>query len=231
VYPHGYAMLASNSLATPTVGLIGFADDRRFDRSRVAARLDAYGTPQRRMEFGVEDDFALLGAFIAGPVALAHFAANAPANTDDHPVVAYGAPRLTYAPDSTPVERLIELLGEVSLTPGELVKADGDDAWSNRLAAYWAARNQFINSGRAVRPSPDPSAMLDQVQRPLLAVLKISPDFRPAYDPLLRLAEAVAADDPDRGRTLLGELTLLQPARPEAAHALADVGSRTVTDD
>jgi len=223
VYPHGYAMLASNSLATPTVGLVGFADDRRFDRARVAARLGAYGTPQRRMEFGVEDDFALLGAFIAGPVALAHFAANAPANTDDHPVVAYGAPRLTYAPDSTPVERLIELLGEVSLTPGELVNADGDDAWSNRLAAYWAARNQFINSGRAVRPSADPTAMLDQVQRPLLAVLKISPDFRPAYDPLLRLAEAVAADDPDRGRTLLGELTFLQPARTEAADALADV--------
>ena len=231
VYPHGYAMLASNSLATPTVGLIGFADDRRFDRARVAARLGAYGTPQRRIEFGVEDDFALLGAFIAGPVALTHFAANAPANTDDHPVVAYGAPRLTYAPDSTPVERLIELLGEVSLTPGELVNADGDDAWSNRLAAYWAARNLFINSGRAVRPSADPSAMLDQVQRPLLAVLKISPDFRPAYDPLLRLAEAVAADDPDRGRALLGELTFLQPTRTEAANALAAVGSRAGTDD
>jgi len=123
------------------------------------------------------------------------------------------------------------LLGKVSLTPGELVNADGDDAWSNRLAAYWAARNQFINSGRAVRPSADPSAMLDQVQGPLLAVLKISPDFRPAYDPLLRLAEAVAADDPDRGRTLLAELTFIQPARMEAANALAAVGSPAGTDN
>jgi len=224
VYPHGYAILASNSLSTPTVGLIGFADDRRFDRAQVTARLAAYGTPQRRAEFGVEDDLALLGVFISGPAALTRFAADAPANTDDHPVVAYGAPHLTYAPDSTPVERLMALLSAVSLTPGELVNADGDDAWANRLGAYWAARNQFIDSGRAVRLSADPSAMLDQVQEPLLAVLKISPDFRPAYDPLLRLAEAVATSDADRGRLLLGELAGLQPARADAARALANVG-------
>jgi spermidine synthase len=55
--------------------------------------------------------------------------------------------------------------------------------------------------------------MLDQVQQPLLAVLKISPDFRPAYDPLLRLAEAVATRDPDRGRLLLGELASLRAPR------------------
>jgi spermidine synthase len=116
------------------------------------------------------------------------------------------------------------LLSEVSLTPGELVNADGDDAWANRLGAYWAARNQFIDRGRAVRLSADPEAMLDQVQEPLLAVLKISPDFRPAYDPLLRLAEAVATSDADRGRLLLGELASLQPARADAVRALANVG-------
>jgi spermidine synthase len=223
-YPQGYAILASNSLSTPTIGLIGFADDRRFDRAQVEARLVAYGTPQRRTEFGVEDDLALLGEFIAGPAALTRFAADAPTNTDDHPVVAYGAPRLTYNPDSTPVERLMALLSKVSLTPGELVSGDGDDVWSNRLAAYWAARNQFISIGRAVRPSEDPSAMLDQVQEPLLALLQISPDFRPAYDPLVRLAEAVTSSDADRGRLLLGKLASLQPARTEAGRALADVG-------
>jgi spermidine synthase len=223
-YPHGYAILASNSLVTPTVGLIGFPDDRRFDRAQVAARLGAYGTPERRSEFGVEDELALLGAFIAGPTALTRFAGSAPANTDDYPIVAYGAPRLTYAPDSSPVERLMALLSQVSLTPGELVNADGNDVWANRLGAYWAARNKFIDSGRAVNLSADPSAMLDQVQDPLLAVLKISPDFRPAYDPLLRLAEAVATSDADRGHRLLGELTSLQPARTEAARALADLG-------
>jgi spermidine synthase len=223
-YPHGFALLASNSLGTPTVGLVGRADDRGFDLAQVAARVAAYGDPQRRAEFGIEDEFAVLGGFIAGPAALARFAADTPANTDDHPVVAYGAPRLTYAPDSTPAERLTALLQDVSLSPAELVGADGDPGSTRRLGAYWAARDRFIGVGRAVRPSADPAAMLDQIEAPLLGVLRISPDFRPAYDPLLRLAQAVSTEDPQRGRTVLRELAALQPARTEAANALADLG-------
>jgi spermidine synthase len=78
--------------------------------------LSAYGTPSRRAEFGLEDDFALLGGFIAGPATLAEFAKNAPVNTDE-------------------------------------------------------------------------------VEEPLLKVLRISPDFRPAYDPLLRRALAALANE------------------------------------
>jgi spermidine synthase len=44
-------------------------------------------------------------------------AGDAPANTDDLPVVAYRAPRITYAPDSTPAERFIALLHELRLDP------------------------------------------------------------------------------------------------------------------
>ena len=219
-YPSGYAILASNSLSTPTVGLIGFVDERHLHRDRVAARVLAYGDQERRSEFGLEDEFALLGGFIAGPTALARFAAGAPANSDDVPVVAYGAPRLTYAPDSTPAERLETLLHAVSLSPGELVELKGTDPWAMRLSAYWAARDRFIDTGRSVHPTADPDAMLDQVQLPLLNVLRISPDFRPAYDPLLRLAIAVSASDPERGHHVLLELAALQPARGEAAAAL-----------
>jgi spermidine synthase len=58
VFPQSYALLASNSLATPTFGLVGRGDDRQFDRRNVVARLGGYGTPQRLTEFGVEDEFA-----------------------------------------------------------------------------------------------------------------------------------------------------------------------------
>jgi spermidine synthase len=225
-FPRGHALLASNSLATPTIGLLGLADDGRLDRARLVARLGAYGTPERRSAFGVEDEFALLGGFIAGPESLARFAGNAPVNTDDRPVIAYGAPRITYAPDSTPDQRLVELLKSVSVAPADLVDADGDEAWTMRLAAYWQARNQFIDSGRLVRPTADPTAMLDQVEQPLLDALRTSPDFRPAYDPLLRLAEAVAARDAGRARRLLEGLATLQPQRIEAAQALAGLATR-----
>jgi spermidine synthase len=68
--------------------------------------------------------------------------------------------------------------------------------------------------------------MLDQVEGPLLRALRTSPDFRPAYEPLLRLAMAVAGSDPARAARLLGELASLQPARHEAADALAAIHGR-----
>ena len=103
-----------------------------------------------------------------------------------------------------------------------------DPAWPRRLAAYWAARDRFIESGRDVRPSPRVEDMLAQVREPLLSVLRISPDFRPAYDPLLSMATALARSDVSGARTLLTELTRIQPARTEASRAAGADGRRSV---
>jgi len=58
------------------------------------------------------------------------------------------------------------------------------------------------------------------VRAPLLSVLRISPDFRPAYDPLLRMAYGLAPSDSGAARELLAQLVREQPARPEASEAL-----------
>lgn len=223
VYPHGWAMLATNSLETPVLGLVARSDGNRFDVGQVRARLASVAMPQNPAEFGIADDLALLGSFIAGPRALARFAGDAPLNTDDHPVVAYRAPRITYAPDSLPRDRLIALLREVEIDPDELVAAPHDDAWVSRLAAYGVARNRFIETGRNVKPTSDVRLMLAQVREPLLAALRISPDFRPAYDPLLQMAIALGRVDAGAARVLLDELRHVQPARPEAAQALREL--------
>jgi len=214
VYPGGWAMLATNSLETPVVGLVARTDGGRFDAGRARVRA----------EFGVDDNLALFGSFIAGPRSLARFAGDAPLNTDDRPVVAYSAPRITYAPDSLPRDRLIDLLHQMEISPEELV--DADTAWRSRLASYWTARTRFIEAGRDVRPTPDVQQMLAQVREPLLAVLRISPDFRPAYDPLLRMGAALARVDALAARTLLIELQRTQPSRPEAAQALRELALR-----
>ncbi len=219
-YPDGRAVLASNSLETPVLGLIGQRDPGRFDAAKVRARLAGAAFPTSPAAFGIDSDLALLGSYVAGPAALARFAGIAPANTDDLPVVAYRAPRITYAPDSRPSDRLVALLHELSLDPGELVEATTDATWTSRLVAYWAARNRFIEVGRDVRPSSNVQAMLAQVQEPLLAVLRISPDFRPAYDPLLRMADALGRSEPSAARALLAELTQVQAARPESGTAI-----------
>lgn len=221
-YPSGWAMLASNSLETPVIGLVGRADGQRFDADALRDHLNSAPLTEMRSKFGIEDEFALLGSFIAGPEALRRFAGAAAANTDDFPIVAYQAPRITYMPDSLPRDRLIALLRELSIKPADLIASSSSGA-AARLAAYWVARDRFIEAGRDVMPSRDARAMLAQVHEPLLAVLRISPDFRPAYDPLLRMAVAIARTDVSAARALLTELVTIQPGREEAALAIREI--------
>jgi len=223
VYPHGWAMIASNSLETPVLGLVGRRDNNRFDMDMLKQRLADNVLHTQLNAVGIEDEFALLGSFIAGPAALKHFAGDAAANTDDFPIVAYRAPRITYMPDSLPRERLFDLLRQVDVKADELVESTTSAENLQRLAAYWQARNRFIESGRGVQPSQDVHNILAQVHEPLLAVLHTSPDFRPAYDPLLMMAQSLAQIDVDSARTLLIELAQAQPARPEAEQLLRTI--------
>jgi spermidine synthase len=225
VFPHGWAMLASNSLETPSIGLVARSDDGFVDIAALRRHMSDTAMTPLLGNLGIEDDFALLGNFIAGPQALRRFAGDAIANTDDRPVVAYRAPRITYTPDSLPRDRLFALLQQLSIEPNELIANAPDDSWPHRLAAYWSARDRFIESGRAVRPSPHVQEMLAQVREPLLAVLHISPDFRPAYDPLVLMATSLAQTNVADARALLLELAQTQPSRPEAKLALNELSA------
>ena len=227
VYPRAWLILASNSLETPVLGLVARSDGNRLDVAALRGRLAEATRPTLLAELGFDDEFSVLGGVIAGPAALARFAANAPKNTDDRPVVMYAAPRITYAPDSLPRDRLSALLHELSIDPTELLVHSPESAFFARLAAYWAARDHFIESGRNVHASPHVEEMLAQVREPLLSVLRISPDFRPAYDPLLAMSQALARTDTAAAKSLLGELSRLQPARGEASRMLSGLGTST----
>ncbi|HEY6126179.1 MAG TPA: fused MFS/spermidine synthase [Steroidobacteraceae bacterium] len=224
VYPRGTAILATNSLETPVLGLVARRNGERLDLDAVRARLAGAKFSRPLADFGLADDFALLGSFVASAGSLARFAAGAPLNTDDHPVVTYLAPRITYAPDSAPRDRLLEFLGQVESDSTELFETR-DANHEARLAAYWQARDRFLEVGRNVQPTQDVQQMLAQVRDPLLSVLHISPDFRPAYDPLLRMAYGMATRDSGAARELLALLVREQPARPEAAEALRALGA------
>ena len=141
-------------------------------------------------------------------------------------MVAYRAPRVTYAPDSPPRDRLFALLQQLSSErsePSELIAAaPGTDLGAPAGRLLEGARSLHrVGPGRP--PSPRVQDMLAQVREPLLSVLRISPDFRPAYDPLLAMATALARSDVAGARTLLTELTQIQPARAEAPRVLASI--------
>jgi spermidine synthase len=224
-FPRGGALLASNSLETPVIGLVGRADDAGFDADAVDARVRDVALPTPVRGMGLLDSFDVLGSFVAGPSALRHFAGGSARNTDDRPVVAYRAPRVTYAPDSLPRDRLVALLRDVSPAYDELLAPGDARGFRPRLSAYWRARDAFILAGLRVRPASDVATMLAQVRDPLLGVLAMSADFRPAYEPLLQMALAEAGTDPHAARELLGALARLQPARPEAPRALHELAA------
>lgn len=226
-HPQAQALLATHSLDTPVLGLVARADGQAVDAVALRRRLAEAAIHPPPADFGLADELAVLGSLVAGPQPLAAFAGDAVTNTDDRPVVAYLAPRITYAPDSTPRQRLAALLDEFRrqpLQPADVISRAPEPGWHQRLAAYWQARDAFLAAGMAVRPAADVRQMLAQVQQPLLAVLRTSADFRPAYDPLLQMAGALAASDAQAARALLAELQRLQPARPEAARTLRQLG-------
>jgi spermidine synthase len=219
VHPQSWAVLATNSLETPVLGLVARRGNGRFEAAAVSHRVRTASMRHSPAQVGLHDEMAVLGSFVAGPRALARLAGDAPLNTDDHPVVTYRAPRITYAPDSQPAERLVALLRRLEPATDEVLAAGAAPQDHARLAAYWRARDRFIEVGQGVRPTSDPEQMLSQVREPLLDVLRLSPEFRPAYDPLLRLAAALGRSDPAAAKRLLADLIKAQPARPEAAEA------------
>jgi spermidine synthase len=212
-FPQAHAVIATNSLQTPVVGLVA-RPQGGFDAAALRARLASLRATADPA--GLQDEWALLGSIVAGPAALARFAGDATPNRDDRPVVAYTAPRTTYAPQSRPRDRLLDWLAELGVD--EVEAATGLDPV--RLSAYRRARNAFLLAGREVPPIADPVAMLARIGGPMLAVVAASPDFRPAYDPLVALATAASERAPEEARRVLGELARLQPARPEASLAL-----------
>lgn len=224
VHPAAWAVLATNSLETPVLGLVAREDGKRFDVDQARARLAAADlSPRSPADFGIVDEYALFGSFVAGPRSLRAFAGDAPTNTDDHPVVSHRAPLFVYSVASPPRDRLLEFVHAAELLPEELFSSAEDADTATRMAAYWAARNRYLEAGRSVKPTADARRMLADVQDALLSVLRISADFRPAYDPLLAMAMALARSDPHSARRLLEELDRLQPARREAAAAIRDL--------
>ena len=184
-FPDGWAMLASNSLQTPVLGLVGRVDGQRFDVDAVRDRLARAERDDvaRPASFGLEDELALLGSFVAGPRALARFAGDARANTDDDPVVAY--PRRASRTRRRRRRRTAWSRCSMRCRSRRASWSRASRAaWSSRLDDYWAARRRFIEIGRGVRPSADVREMLARVREPLLSVLRLSPDFRPASEPL-----------------------------------------------
>jgi len=214
VYPQGVAVLASNSLDTPVLGLLARPDAPRFDAEAPLLPLTADGGAawqQARLRARLDDDFSLLGSLLAGPAALRQFAQGAVINTDDRPQVVHSAPWDTYAPQTTPRQRLLELIHALQPQAADLL-TDPASPTAQRLQAYWSARQRYLELGMQVQADSDLALTLTRLQTPLLALLDQSADFSPARDALNALASGLASRDPE----LVQQLRAALQARPSA---------------
>jgi spermidine synthase len=150
---------------------------------------------------------------------LAEFAGPGAINTDDRPVVLFQAPAFAYSSRGSATDLLLEVVQGLAAEPDDILflQTENDPANAvDRLDAYWVARNQFITVGAEARRTQNAQMLLAQVQGPLLSIIEKSPDFSPAYRPLLALAKNLRPREPAVAWELLKRLEQVAPRRHEA---------------
>ena len=226
VFPDASAYLAHFSLTNPMIGLVGggplwSAKPNKFDR-----RIGEGALKERLSALQLRNVFEFLGCYLAGAEQLGQLAGSGPLNTDDRPVVMFEAPRFVYAPQEPASKRLIALIDSLAPVAADVLPAaeDREDREArDRLAAYWAARNRFLHAGVGVPRTGDLRELLTYVREPLLEVVRMSPDFDPAYRPLLAMAQSLVRIDPSAGRNLVVQLIDANPGRTEARRILGSL--------
>jgi spermidine synthase len=223
VFPDASAFLAHYSLTNPILGLVGGERvkpaeagwfDQRIGKGILRGRLD---------DLQLKNLYELLGCYLGDARDLEQFAGNGPLNTDDRPVVLFGAPRFVYSEQEPAHRRLIEIIDQFKPESSDVMQAaESDEARDThvRLAKYWTARNRFIHAGVNVPQTRDVRRLLAHVREPLLEVIRMSADFDSAYRPLLAMARSMVQLDPAAGSELLVRLAEANPTRPEASELL-----------
>ncbi len=220
VFPDARLAMGNTNLGTPLLVLFGTrsgaipslaALSRRQMDDRLLGEINA---------IGLDTPFALFGGFLAGPEELARFAGEGPLNTDDHPHVVFTAPRTVYRPLPPAQERLVALTKAFSPKAGDAVDLAGlpnAPEFAARLERYWQARNAFIRLGTEHTLSGNVSHDIRMIGPALLDIVHMSPDFSPAYQPLLRMARALSETEKELSLRFLEALQQASPHRQEAA--------------
>jgi spermidine synthase len=250
VYPDGSAWLNHYSVRTPMLALVGRRDGGNLDLHTLTERLADPAVRTVVHPIGFEGPMDVLGQYVGGPRTLAAFAGKGPRNTDDYPFVALDAQRNVRALAAQPSALLLAVLGELrpdsadllqnvdrasldtdraSLDMGRASRDMGHDsldasltAMATRLTAYWQARNRFIEAGAALTGDPRGLALVNAAAPALLESIRISPEFDPAYHPLMSMARSLIASNRGAAEHLLHEIDAAAPSRKEARGLLSE---------
>lgn len=202
VYPDAKAVLVSNSLDSPAVGLIARKNGSWPAVSELHKKwLDPEMAASLKLA-RLTDPFDVWGTVMADSQSLQSFTATTLPNTDNHLQVSFKAPWVTYAPQETPRQRLQEILSLWQVEPN----FNESIAMQSRLRAYAQAHQMYLQMGLKVQANTDPFLLLNTIQEDLFRLLQLSPEFHPAYETLNTLANAVSLQHPELSQSVLNRL-------------------------
>lgn len=212
VFPGAQMHLGHFSLQQPILCLVGSREPRTYQSNWLLNRVRDPALQQQLVQMRLNSDFALFGGFLGGGEALADFAGSGPLNTDDWPLVTFSAPDFVYADPEPAAVRLLQLVDALDDRRGTLLAGlAGERDFSRRLHDYWRARDTFLRAGVDVRPGEDIRRLVAQTREPLLAALRLSSDFTPAYRSLIGMAQALHQVDRRAAYELLTDLDAASP--------------------
>jgi len=217
VFPDSTLFVAHFSLGNPIIGLVGGFRPLPAREDWFAQRV-GYGNLRQRLEsLHLNNIFDLLGCYLGDTDALARFSGRGPINTDDRPVILFKAPKFVYGRQPSPSSRLLFLVEQITGQPSKVLQAapapTGKTMYT-RLGHYWNARDLFLHAGEGVPKTRNLLQLLAYVRPPLFEALRISPDFDPAFRPLLAMSRDLIRVNPRAGAELLRELVAVAPNHP-----------------
>lgn len=218
VYPDARAWLLRFNVDTPVLGLIGTLEPTRYTPDSFAKRVRAPGLLEQLKPLTLTDEFQLFGCLVAGSDGLRTFSDGAEINTDDHPVVVFGAPRFVYQRTAPAYGRLFTLLDKQSANFDELIRGDKADEVTRlrrQLAEFVKARDVYLRGLVAETENRFSEAVDAYVES-----ARISPAFSTGYARCLTIAMQQSGSDPTAARALLQRLVDAQPERPVARQLL-----------
>lgn len=219
-FPNATAYLAQFSVETPLIALVGTNTPMTYSAGWLSRRVKDDALRAKLAAVDLKDEIALFGLYLAGADELRSFAGPGPVNSDDRQSVAAEAPRAAYAMAESPGSRLVALLNSLRPRPDNvLYGADADTL--QRLAAYWSARDHFLEIGVRTLAGSDPRKVVAELAPQLIDVVRTSGDFDAAYMPVLAMARRLGLSDPPGARRLLEALERANPARSEARRLLS----------
>lgn len=201
-FPEAKAVLASNSLDSPVIGLVS---RKNANLPRVSDMYKNWLDPQKALSANkakLEDPYAVWGSVLADSASLLRFSKQAAPNTDDFLQVSYKAPRVTYSPQEAPRDRLKQLLSDWQTQPNQ----DESELVRNKMQAYWHARKLYLEIGLRIKNGSNPFLVLTNYQDQLFQIIQESPEYRPAYDTLNSLASAIRTSHPELSNKVMDKL-------------------------